>query len=128
MSTLPSVPSWSSRIGVPKVRPASLENAAKALGLPSLAWNHAAAALRPRALSEGPFTGQAGKTQPSSAIALGSVHLPFSSRVTTMSRTSVADRSRYATIGPSDVTATLVGQHSHTRRSSAASPDRFQFL
>src|SRR6185312_14959292 len=38
-----------------------------------------------------------------------------------MSRISPAERSRYATIGPSAVAATLVEQHSHTRESMSVS-------
>jgi hypothetical protein len=69
-------------MGSPNVRPASPENATNAW--PAAPWtvNPAIAMSRPRALSIGPFNGQALIFQPSSWTALGSVQRPFSRRDT----------------------------------------------
>src|SRR5690606_18808646 len=57
---------------------------------------------------------------PSGPSTTGSLHAPLTCRRTTISLISSADRSRYATTGPADVTAAAVRQQSHA--SSSTSP------
>ena len=121
MSTRPSDTESSSRIGAPNVAPPSFEKAANARPLSSFPVIHATATMRPLAVTAGPFTGQAAICQPSSCTVAGGLHRPATVRATAMSRISVALRSRNATIGPSAVMATDVGQQSHTRSSTSDS-------
>ena len=109
----------------PNVRPASEENATKTRPWPSATVNHAIATSRPLALSAGPFTGQAwirhcpvdrGRFAPRAVLQPRDVDVAD----------LVRDRSRYATIGPSEVTAAAVGQHSQTRLSTTVSVACFQ--
>ena len=87
--------------------------------MPSFAWNQATATFRPRALSDGPFTGTRGRPSPRRRWPWARSTDPFQPRyddVAHFGGRSIADRDR-----PSDAIATAVGQHSQTRRSSAAS-------
>ena len=102
-------------------RPASRENATNAFPSSLMALNQATATARPLALTAGPFTGQASISQLSLCTATGVVHRPAVRRETSMSRTSFGLRLRNATMGPSEVVATEVGQHSQTRVSIATS-------
>jgi len=64
------------------VRPASWENATKALPSSFNAVNQPTATSRPRALIAGPLTGHASISQPSSCTATGVVHRPAARRET----------------------------------------------
>ena len=81
-STLPSDPASSTRIGAPKVRPASCENATNAWPRSFWTVNHATATVRPAALTAGPFTGHPSICHPSSWTGAGVLHLPSTSLAT----------------------------------------------